>query len=299
MDTFVQDLRYSVRRLAKHPGVVVVAVLSLAVGIGVNTAMFSVLNALLLRPIPVREPDRTVVVYHSSPERPDRGTSFPAYLSYRSRTDVFADAMAFTGARPLMLVDGDRREQVYAEPVTASFFSLTEINVRLGRSFDRRSTSPPLRISSPSSVTRSGSGGSGRIRRVVGKTLLINDRTFTVTGVAAAGFTGLDPEASADLWIPIATWAHVMGEGPADRRGTLVDDGRTLEERRDVRAGAGAWRRGSSEPAVRGMTSRSGSGRSSSCAPPNRWGTRYLLASVRWRSDCSCWRSHARTSRTS
>ena len=118
MDSFFQDLRYSLRSLAKHPGVVVVAVLSLAIGIGVNTAIFSVLNAFLLRPLPVRDQDRTVVVYHASPERQDRGTSFPAYLDYRNRTDVFADVMAFSAARPLLLVEGDRREQVYAEVVT-------------------------------------------------------------------------------------------------------------------------------------------------------------------------------------
>jgi predicted permease len=206
------DLRYTLRTLAKQPVVVVVAVLSLAIGIGVNTAIFSVLNALLLRPIPIRDPDRTVVVYHASPERPDRGTSFPAYLHYRSRADVFADAMAFTGARPLMLVDGDRREQVYAEPVTASFFSLTEINVRLGTPFARDvdgSTSPHFVavLSHAFWQRRFGSDPA-----VVGKTLLINEGPFVITGVAAAGFTGLDPEASADLWIPIATWAHVMGE---------------------------------------------------------------------------------------
>src|SRR5687767_10354871 len=136
MDSFLQDLRYSLRTLAKYPGLVVVAVLSLAIGIGVNTAIFSVLNTLLLRPVPVREPDRTVVVYHASPDRPDRGTSFPAYQHYRGRTDLFADVMAFTGARPLVLADGDRHEQIYAELVTAAFFSLTEINIRLGRPFD-------------------------------------------------------------------------------------------------------------------------------------------------------------------
>ncbi len=212
MDSLVQDLRYSLRSLAKHRVVVVVAVLSLAIGIGVNTAIFSVLNTLLLRPVPVRDPDRAVVVYHASPDRPDRGTSFPAYLHYRSRSDVFADVMAFSGARPLLLVDGDRREQVYAELVSASFFSLTEINVRLGRPFDRevdQSVAPHL-VAVLSHAFWQRRFGSDPL--VVGKTLLVNDRPFTITGVAAAGFTGLDPEASADLWIPIVTWAHLMGE---------------------------------------------------------------------------------------
>jgi predicted permease len=190
----------------------VVAVLSLAIGIGVNTAIFSVLNALLLRPVPVRDPDRAVVVYHASPDRPDRGTSFPSFLYYRSRTDLFADVMAFSGARPLLLVDGDRREQVYAELVSASFFSLTQINVRLGRPFDREvdQSLAPHFVAVLSHAFWQRRFGSDPL--VVGKTLLVNDRPFTIAGVAAAGFTGLAPEASADLWIPIATWAHLMGE---------------------------------------------------------------------------------------
>lgn len=212
MDSTIQDLRYSLRTLAKHPGVVVVAVLSLAIGIGVNTAIFSALNGLLLRPVPVRDPDRTVVVYHASPDNPDRGMSYPAYLDYRSRTDLFADVMAFAGARPLMMVDGDRREQIYAAPVTASFFSMTEISVPLGRPFDREaddSLAPHLVVVLSHAFWQRRFGSDPE---VVGKTLVVNDRPFTVGGVAASGFTGLDPEASVDLWIPIATWAHVMGE---------------------------------------------------------------------------------------
>jgi predicted permease len=212
MDSVVQDLRYSLRSLGRHRGIVVVAVVSLAIGIGVNTAIFSVLNALLLRPVPVRDPDRTVVVYHASPDRPDRGTSFPAYSYYRTRTDLFADVMAFSGARPLLLVEGDRREQVYAEIVSASFFALTEINVRLGRPFDRevdQSVSPHL-VAVLSHAFWQRRFASDPL--VVGKTLLVNDRSLTITGVAAAGFTGLDPEASVDFWIPIVTWAHLMGE---------------------------------------------------------------------------------------
>jgi macrolide transport system ATP-binding/permease protein len=218
MNSFNQDLRYSLRTLARHPGIVVAAVLSLTIGIGVNTAIFSVLNALL-RPVPVRDQDRTVVVFHAGPANPDRGTSFPAYVHYRGRTDLFADVMGFTGARPLMLVDGEQREQVYAALVTASFFSMTEINVWLGRPFDRsvdESAAPHLVavLSHAFWQRRFGSDPA-----VVGKTLIVNDRPFTITGVAAAGFSGLDPEASVDLWIPIATWAHVMGE-----TGRLIGD---------------------------------------------------------------------------
>ncbi len=129
MDLFWQDIRYSVRSLAKQPGFVAVAVLSLALGIGVNTAIFSVLNSLLLQPLPLRDSDRAVFVFHTGPNNPDRGTSFSAYQQYRERTDLFSNVMAFAGARPLLLIDGDRRDQIYAELVTASFFSMADITI--------------------------------------------------------------------------------------------------------------------------------------------------------------------------
>ena len=107
--------------------------------------------------------------------------------------------MAFSGSRPLLLVDGDRREQIYAELVTASFFPLTEANVQRGRPFapevDQSLAPHFVAVVSHAFWQR-------RLRSdaaVVGKTLLLNDRPFTITGVAAAGFTGLDAEVSADL----------------------------------------------------------------------------------------------------
>src|SRR4051812_22005156 len=100
MDSLLQDIRYSFRSLAKNPVFVIVAVLSLSVGIGVNTAIFSVLDTVLLQPLPVRDLERSVFVFDSSPQEPNRGTSFPGYQYYRDRADIFSDAMAFAGARP-------------------------------------------------------------------------------------------------------------------------------------------------------------------------------------------------------
>ena len=101
MDALRQDVKYSLRSLARQPGFVAVAILSLALGIGVNTAIFSVLNALLLRPLPLRDLDRAVIVYHSSPGRADQGTSFRAFETYRDRTETFEDVMAFSASRPV------------------------------------------------------------------------------------------------------------------------------------------------------------------------------------------------------
>src|SRR6187397_1934301 len=137
MDALRQDVKYSLRSLARQPGFVAVAILSLALGIGVNTAIFSVLNALLLRPLPLRDLDRAVIVYHSSPGRADQGTSFRAFETYRDRTETFEDVMAFSASRPVFLAEGDRREQIYAELVTSAFFSMADVRLQMGSPFTR------------------------------------------------------------------------------------------------------------------------------------------------------------------
>jgi predicted permease len=212
MEFWRQDVRYSIRSLAKQPGFFVVAVLSLAIGIAVNTAIFSVLNVLLLRPLPIRDAERSVFVFHASPTNPDRGTSFSAYQQYRARTDLFSNVMAFAGTRPLSLIDGDRRDQIYAELVTASFFSMADITVRLGRPFDpdvdRTSNPEFIAVLSHAFWQRRFASDPA----IVGKTIVLNGRPFTAIGVAAEGFTGFDSGISTDVWIPMTTWAHVMGE---------------------------------------------------------------------------------------
>src|SRR5262245_40924680 len=212
MDLLRQDIRYSVRSLFKQPGFVVVAVLSLALGIGINTAIFSVLNVLLLRPLPIRDADRAVFVFHTSPNNPDRGMTFPAYQQYRTRTDLFSNVMAFAGTRPLLLIDGDRRDQIYGELVTASYFAMADIKVRLGRPFDPsmdRSANPEFEAVLSHAFWQRRFAADPAI---VGKTVVLNGRPFTAIGVAAEGFTGFDSGISTDVWIPMTTWAHLTGE---------------------------------------------------------------------------------------
>src|SRR6187402_2388717 len=212
MNSLVQDVRHSIRSLARQPGFVTVAVLSLAVGMGVNTAVFSAVNAFLLRPLPLRDLDRTVVVYHSDKEHADRGTSFRAFQQYRGRTETFSATMAFSGARPLLFAEGSRREQVYAEIITADFFKIADIRLQLGRPFDaavdRPSDPPYVALLSHRFWTRHLNSDPD----VVGKTVVLNDRAFTVAGVASPEFSGFDPEIASDLWIPLTVWAHLAGE---------------------------------------------------------------------------------------
>jgi predicted permease len=212
MDSLRHDLAYSLRSLSKQPGLVAAAVLSLALGSSVNTAIFSALNTMLFRPLAVRNLDRAVIVYHSSAGSADQGTSFPAFLQYKSRTDVFADAMAFTGARALLFSDGDRRVQVYAQPVTASFFSIADVAIQVGTAFpdavDRPAAREPVVVLSH----RFWRDRFGSDAAIVGRSIDLNSTPLTVVGIASEGFTGFDPEVSADLWIPMTTWAHLAGE---------------------------------------------------------------------------------------
>jgi putative ABC transport system permease protein len=212
MHALTLDIRQALRSLARQPGFVVAAVVSLGIGIGVNAAIFSAVRAVLWQPPAVRNLDRSVVVYHADKRTPDSGTSFAAYERYRDRADVFAGVMAFAGARPLLLIDGDRRDQVYGELVAGDFFSL--VNVRLllgrppGREIDRR-VDPPQVVVLSEALWRERFGADPAI---VGAPLNLNGTQFTIAGVAGAPFTGIDVEAVVDLWLPLTSWAHLMGE---------------------------------------------------------------------------------------
>ena len=154
--------------------------------------------------------------------------------------------MAFSGARPLLLSDGDRRDQVYAEIVTADFFSIANVTLQRGQPFDREVD----RAADPRFVAvlnhRFWESRFGSDPEVLGKPVVLNGRMFRVIGVAGAGFTGLDPEASADLWIPLTTWAHLVNE-PGRLTGTehwittvaRLKPGVSLEQARSAMAIAG------------------------------------------------------------
>ena len=205
------SLRYSVRNLSRQPGFALVAIVSLAVGIGVNTAIFSVLDTLLFRPPALRHLDRSVVVHHRSPGNDSQGTSYPAFLHYRERTDIFAKSMAFTGPRPLVLTESARVDHVYAEPVTSQFFDIAAVRLRLGAPFPAgvdRPAGAPVIVLSHSFWSRRFNADPA----IVGTSMRLNGELFTVTGVAEDGFRGLSPEVPADMWIPMTTWTTLAGE---------------------------------------------------------------------------------------
>src|SRR5262245_51357129 len=134
MNTLPQDLRYGARMLLKKPGFTLIAVITLALGIGANTAIFSVVNAVVLRPLPYRDPDRLVHVYRMQPPVERSPVSVPAYLDFAAQQQVFESFAAHYG-ETFNLTDIDEAERVIGRHVTASFFALFGVNPARGRFF--------------------------------------------------------------------------------------------------------------------------------------------------------------------
>src|SRR5689334_2885472 len=136
METLVQDLRFAVRTLLKSPGFAVVAVLCVAIGIGANTTIFSVVNAILLRPFPFADPDRIVALHETQPKNDvDRaGLSWLDYLDLKEQQKSFSDVAAYTGRSLTFSGEGDP-ERVQGTSISANLFPFLGIKPALGRAF--------------------------------------------------------------------------------------------------------------------------------------------------------------------
>jgi putative ABC transport system permease protein len=216
----LNDLFYSLRLLRQSRAFAAAAVLTLALGIGVNAAVFSVVNAFILRPLPVRDPDRLVVVASQrSSDGTRRGVSFQDLEDFReSATDVFDDvagySVGFAGVRP---GDGPAR-RVLVTWVTGSYFPLLGIRPAAGRLFDRHEGGPgrtdAIAVLGYSSWQRNFHGDAS----VVGRTLLVNGKPCTIVGVAPSDFAGTFAFSDAEVYLPL-NWAGGDGFGPRQSRG--------------------------------------------------------------------------------
>src|SRR5256714_5708991 len=195
MRTLLQDLRYGLRMLWRTPGFTLVALVSLALGIGVNTAIFSLVNALLVRPVPViREQGR--VVWLRAP------ASYPDYLDYREQTRSFDGMAAVTGTSEFSLTRGGEPELVKGEFVTANYFDVLGVSAARGRTFaeeEGRGAVPVVVISHNLWRTRFGSDPA-----IVGRQISLNGLGFTVVGVAPENFIGTEVGLNRELWVPLS-----------------------------------------------------------------------------------------------
>jgi predicted permease len=204
MENMIEDVRYGLRVLRKSPGFTAVAVLTLALGIGANTAIFSVINAVLFRPLPFRDPGRLMVVWHTPPQKSFPGvTKFvvsPAnYLDWRDQNHVF-EQMSAVGFGKFNLTGMGQPESVEGRAVSADFFSVLGVQPVLGRGFLEEEDQPGhgnvVVISHEFWQTHF--AGS---RDVLGRQIKLDDKSYEVLGVAPAKF---DFPYQAKLWVPLA-----------------------------------------------------------------------------------------------
>src|SRR6266404_3938455 len=201
MMSFLQDVRFGLRVLAKNPGFTAIAILTLALGIGANTALFSVVNGVLLNPLPFPNPDELVAVYTKSPTFQESSIAYPNFLDWQKDTHSFAALSAFRSDDYNMVGAGEP-ERVHIHMISAEFFPALGLQPVLGRVFrpeeDQAGAGP---------VTILGDGlwkrKFGLSQDVLGKSITLNGKSYTVIGVARGRITGLSPT---DIYIPIGQW---------------------------------------------------------------------------------------------
>jgi predicted permease len=225
LESLFQDLRYGLRMLRRSPGLTAVAVLSLGLGIGANTAIFSAIDALLLKQLAVREPEQLVAFHRVAPGGSTTGFGFPVYEEFLGLDGVFSGVAAITAAEVSNVVIGGpggalQEGQARADIVTGNYFSVLGAGAMLGRTLteedDRVLGGHPVCVISYGYWKRA-FDGTGEI---AGRTLLLNGTTYDVVGVAARNFSGDWVGRPTDIWFPVSMLYQVRPEVPPAGRGS-------------------------------------------------------------------------------
>jgi putative ABC transport system permease protein len=203
MGSLLQDLRYGIRTLAKNPGFTIVGVLTLALGIGANTAIFSVVDAVLLRPLPYPQADRLFTVYQTLPQdsAQNTGVSYPNYLDWTQQNEAFESIAAVRG-NVLALSGQGEPAYIQTGSVTSNYFDVLRAKPLLGRTlqpFDDALDASPVVVMSES-LWR---GRFGADPAIVGRTITLDQHPITVAGIVPAYFHPSVPDGAAQLWVPL------------------------------------------------------------------------------------------------
>jgi putative ABC transport system permease protein len=196
MDTLLQDLRLALRQLFKNPAFTTVAVLTLALGIGANTAIFSAVNAVLMRPLPYPESDRLTEVTSTDLGGVRFGVSYPDLVDLRAMTGTFSGVAAYSTQRYNLSGAGDPRE-VQAAFVTADLFDVLRVHPVVGHAFTPDQDREPLALLSNGLWSTS----FGRDQSILGKSISLDGKPYTVIGVMPAGFHF--PDDAVQVWTPV------------------------------------------------------------------------------------------------
>jgi predicted permease len=226
METLSQDIRYAARGLLKAPGFTLVALLTLALGIGVNSSIFSVVNAILFRPLPVERPSELVDIYGRQATASEHGTSsYPNYLTYRGATATLSHLIGHSNFFANLSIEGSS-DLVVGELVTDNYFQALGVRPAMGRIFSPAEASvigaSAYAVISDRFWQRRFAGAPN----VIGQTFRLNGTTYTIVGVAPPEFRGMIPAVTTQMWIP-ATMGEavepfgnqrVSGRSPGDTR---------------------------------------------------------------------------------
>ncbi|HYK21416.1 MAG TPA: ABC transporter permease, partial [Pyrinomonadaceae bacterium] len=196
MEAFLKDIRHGVRGLVKRPGFTIVALVTLALGIGANTAIFSVLNAVVLRPLPYAEPDRLVTVWETGPGNDKRSVAPGNFVDWRDQNTSFTSLAATFNGNFNLTSDGEP-ERINGATVTSNLMSTLGVSAQLGRTFqpeDDMHQDQRLVILSDALWQRRFAAA----QSVVGRTITIDDSTYNIIGVMPRGFTY---PAKSDVWV--------------------------------------------------------------------------------------------------
>ncbi len=218
----IQDLKFAVRQLFKAPGFTIAAVIVLALGIGANTAVFSLVHTLFLAPPAYSKPNELVQIFSQDKKNPKsyRGSSYPTYRDIRAQNSIFSDVMGYNLALVGLGQKGDTR-RAFAAIVSANYFSVLGVPLAQGRAFLPEEETP---------------GGNTQVaivsnnywlkhnRPALGSALLINGRPFTIVGVSPRGFTGTLQIFSPEVWLPLSVYDAVQNDFQSSDKKTVLGD---------------------------------------------------------------------------
>jgi len=216
LDSFLSDIRYALRWLRKSPAFTLVAVVSLAIGIGFNTALFAIVDALLFKPLPVAAPERLADVFTSDANGHSRfsTSSYADYLDLKAQNDVFEGLVGYSPMFAGVNL-GDRSRLALGEIVTGNYFQVLGVTVARGRTIlpaDDTPGAPRVAVVSNRYWTRE----MGSTPDAIGQVIRVRGNTFTIVGVAPPSFTGMVPVLSPEMWIPVAASLEVEPVGLHD-----------------------------------------------------------------------------------
>jgi macrolide transport system ATP-binding/permease protein len=211
VDTLVKDLRYGIRNLLRHPGFTLIAVVTLALGIGANTAVFSIVNAMLFRPRPVAQPERLVELYVGDSGHPYQSSTYQDFLIFREQHEVFSGLAAYR-IEQFKLSGAEDVEQVFGEAVSGNYFELLGVNAIRGRTFlpeeDQTPGTHPVAVISHGLWQRRFNANPA----VIGQTITLNHQSLIVIGIAPPQYTGMIRGLAIDVWVPLMMMPQMKPE---------------------------------------------------------------------------------------